>query len=53
MNIPGPLLIALLILIGSIGGWIAHKAHLPALFGQVMAGVLLGQTYASEVLHHS
>lgn len=53
MNIPGPLLIALLILLGSIGGWIAHKARLPALFGQVMAGVLLGQTYASEVLRHS
>jgi len=53
MNIPGPLLIALLILVGSIGGWIAVKLHLPALFGQVMAGVLLGQTYASQVLHHS
>lgn len=53
MHIPGPLLIALLILAGSIGGWIAVKARLPALFGQVMAGVLLGQTYAADVLHHS
>ncbi|MGA0333772.1 MAG: PTS sugar transporter subunit IIA [Kiritimatiellia bacterium] len=53
MDIPGPLLIALLILVGSVGGWIAVKLRLPALFGQVMAGVILGQTYASEVLHHS
>ncbi len=53
MDIPGPLLIALLILVGSIGGWIAVKLHLPALFGQIMAGVLLGQTYAAHVLHNS
>jgi len=53
MHIPGPLLIALLILAGSIGGWIAVKVRLPALFGQVVAGVLLGQTYAADVLHHS
>ena len=53
MDLPAPLLIALLILAGSLGGWIATKCHLPALFGQVLAGILLGISAAGEVLHHS
>jgi len=49
-DVPGPLLIALLILAGSAGGWVATRLRLPALFGQVMAGVVLGQTIAAEAL---
>lgn len=52
MDIPAPLLIALLILAGSTGGWIATRLRLPALFGQVMAGVLLGHTVAGNLLHY-
>ncbi len=51
MDMPAPLFIGLLILAGSAGGWLASKLKLPALFGQVMAGVLLGQTVAGETLH--
>jgi len=51
MDMPAPLFVGLLILAGSAGGWLASKVKLPALFGQVMAGVLLGQTVAGETLH--
>jgi len=53
MHLPGLLLIALLILAGSLGGWIAQRLRLPALFGQIMAGVLLGQLASDDMLHES
>lgn len=51
MEMPAPLFIGLLILAGSTGGWIASRLKLPSLFGQVMAGVVLGQTVAGDTLH--
>lgn len=53
MDLPAPLLIALLILAGSLGGFLAVKCRLPALFGQVLAGILLGHSAAGDVLHSS
>jgi mannitol/fructose-specific phosphotransferase system IIA component (Ntr-type)/Kef-type K+ transport system membrane component KefB len=53
MHLPGLLLIALLILAGSVGAWLAEKLRLPALFGQVLAGVILAQSAAGHFLHDS
>ena len=37
------LLFATLVLVGSAGGWLARKVRLPALCGQIVVGVLLGE----------
>ena len=51
MNVPAPLFIALLIIGGSLGGWIADKCRLPPLFGKVLAGILLGHSAAGKLMH--
>ncbi len=53
MHLPGLLLIALLILAGSLGAWIARLLRLPALAGQILAGVLLGLSSAGHFLHEA
>ncbi len=38
-----PLLVfSTIVLVGLLGGWLAHKARLPAITGNILAGVLIG-----------
>lgn len=48
----GPLLLtAIIIVIGGFAGMLAHKIHLPALTGQIIAGILIG-TSGLHLLGH-
>lgn len=54
MTLPAPLLFASLIVLGGIGGWLATRLRLPALFGQVLTGVALGLIPATrDALHYN
>ena len=45
------LLVAVLIILGSAGGLVARRMHLPALTGQIIVGVLLGESVLGLVPH--
>ena len=45
------LLVALLIVLGSAGGKLAQRMHLPALTGQIVVGILLGESALHLVPH--
>jgi len=38
------LIVAIIILFGSAGGWVARRLHVPAVTGNILVGVVLGLT---------
>jgi PTS system fructose-specific IIC component len=47
--------LAVLLVFGSLGGWLAKKIHLPSVTGQILAGIILGPSvlhvFSHEAVH--
>jgi Kef-type K+ transport system membrane component KefB/mannitol/fructose-specific phosphotransferase system IIA component (Ntr-type) len=41
-RIPPLLIVAMIVLMGAAGGWVAHQCRLPSIIGNLAAGVLIG-----------